>query len=273
MGTGNFGAASVRKLSGKENQNIWITIYLERLKVLENENDEKVTDSQAVFCILDPKTYFSASSTSRSASRFLRETSVIMPRVYQRKHADFGKTPSDVMQLAIDDVNNSKSLRASAKEYGIPRGTLRSNVKKAGQGVPLGPNYQHARVFSEEQETELAHYAVKCAKIFYGLTTKSLRKLAFDLAKANNIKYPAKWEDEKMAGKEWYLGFMRRHQTLSIRQPEATSLAKATDLIVTQWENILIFWSPLIGNWESKVLIYSIWMKLVSPQRIRSQRS
>ncbi|GFO02509.1 pogo transposable element with krab domain [Plakobranchus ocellatus] len=52
---------------------------------------------------------------------------VIMPRVYQRKHADFGKTPSDVMQLAIDDVSNGKPLRAAAKEYGIPRGTLRNN--------------------------------------------------------------------------------------------------------------------------------------------------
>ncbi|GFS23181.1 transposase [Elysia marginata] len=42
------------------------------------------------------------------------------------------------------------------------------------------------------------------------------------------MKFPSNWDTEKLAGKEWYRGFMRRNPQISIRQPEATSLARAT---------------------------------------------
>ena len=38
----------------------------------------------------------------------------------------------------------------------------------------------------------------------------------------------ATWTDNQIAGREWLFGFLRRHETLAIRQPEATSLARAT---------------------------------------------
>ncbi|GFR64738.1 transposase [Elysia marginata] len=153
-----------------------------------------------------------------------------MPRVYVRKNENYGKTPADVMQRAIDDLKiNGKKVREAARDHGIPRGTLRNNLKKVEEGKTiLVPNYHHARIFSDEQEDVLAHYAVNCAKMFHGLTTKALRTLAYDLAKANNMKFPSNWDTEKLAGKEWYRGFIRRNPQISIRQPEATSLARAT---------------------------------------------
>ena len=71
-----------------------------------------------------------------------------MPRVYKRKHPDHGRVPPEVMELAVNEVIGGESLRAVAKRHGIARGTLRSNMKKAEQGLPLQPNYGHARVFS-----------------------------------------------------------------------------------------------------------------------------
>lgn len=40
-------------------------------------------------------------------------------------------------------------------------------------------------------------------------------------------KIPASWIENKEAGKEWFMGSMRRRSNLAIRKPEATSFARA----------------------------------------------
>lgn len=150
-----------------------------------------------------------------------------MPRIYVRKHANFGRTPAEVMERAVQAVRGGMPVRQAAKEFGIPRGTLRCNLKK-GEGERLEPNYKHSQVFSNEQEKMLAEYILNCAHMFHGLTVKKLRSLVYDLARANKLKYPNGWDKEKMAGRDWYYGFMQRNAQLSVRQPEATSLARAT---------------------------------------------
>lgn len=40
---------------------------------------------------------------------------------------------------------------------------------------------------------------------------------------------PSNWNVDKKAGKDWYLGFMKRHsEKFSLRTPEVTSLSQAT---------------------------------------------
>ena len=51
-----------------------------------------------------------------------------------------------------------------------------------------------------------------------------IRKLAFEVACFYGLAFPKKWGDSRMAGKSWFTNFMRRHQSLSIRKPQATSL-------------------------------------------------
>lgn len=64
--------------------------------------------------------------------------------------------------------------------------------------------------------------------MFHGLTPRSVRKLAYEMACINNLKTPAKWAEKQEAAEDWFTSFMKRHTNLSVRSPEATSLARAT---------------------------------------------
>lgn len=63
----------------------------------------------------------------------------------------------------------------------------------------------------------------------YGLSRVEVRKLAYDYAKLNGKSNPVSWERDFQAGEQWYLDFMKRHETaISLRKHQATSLACAT---------------------------------------------
>ncbi|KAF2886966.1 hypothetical protein ILUMI_19209 [Ignelater luminosus] len=57
---------------------------------------------------------------------------------------------------------------------------------------------------------------------------RDLRKTAYETAVKNNLQMSDAWVSKEIAGKEWAFGFMNRHPRLSLRNPEACSLSKAT---------------------------------------------
>lgn len=61
------------------------------------------------------------------------------------------------------------------------------------------------------------------ANMFFGLTKLELRKAVFDYAEKNMIPHRFN-KDNKLAGKDWLDGFLKRNERISIRKPEATSL-------------------------------------------------
>lgn len=143
------------------------------------------------------------------------------------------KFSKDILEEAIRAVLEGKSVREAAREYSITKSTLWNYVKahqtsgSATVNVKLGRN-DTQQVFSKEQESELASYLDKAARLHYGLTKKDARSLAFQYADINNINCPEKWKTEKLAGKQWLRGFLKRWSELSLRKPEATSLARST---------------------------------------------
>lgn len=155
-----------------------------------------------------------------------------MPQKYKRKEGAIAReaTPPDIMKQAVDKVLVGSALHTVAKEFGISRNTLRRYVRKIqnNECTNFKPSYSPNQVFSPQEETELCKYLEHMARMNHGLTTKMMSKLAYDLAIKNNKTYPKSWDKEKLAGYFWRKGFMDRHQELSLKKPEATSLSRCT---------------------------------------------
>ena len=153
-----------------------------------------------------------------------------MPQQYKRK-TDKGLVPSQVMKDAVlEVVEKKKGLRETAKEQGISKSTLQRYVQKykSDPNCSFTPNYVHNLVFSAEEERLLADYLKKISKMFHGLTVQQTRRLAFEVATANSLNMPSTWIENEQAGKDWFVSFMQRNPSLSLRSPEATSLARAS---------------------------------------------
>lgn len=135
---------------------------------------------------------------------------------------------------------------SASQKYNIKRTTLNSRLKKvktsrATAGDDSGNSseceipvqkfqskYSSAQIFTANEEEDLAKYMKKCSHLQYGLTYKKAREFAFEYAVINKKNYPTTWDINKCAGEDWISNFMRRNQTLSLRKPENTSLARST---------------------------------------------
>lgn len=92
----------------------------------------------------------------------------------------------------------------------------------------MQPNYKCRQVLPEDLELLLVQYLVYSAKMSYGLGYIECRKFSYEIAVKNNIAVPESWNVNKMAGIEWVRSFMKRHNNISLRQPESCSLSRAT---------------------------------------------
>mgnify|MGYP005984118437 CR=1 FL=1 len=110
--------------------------------------------------------------------------------------------------------------------------TLYRYIKKrrtTPDDVPVRVGYaKPSRIFSEEKAQELSKYVEDCSKVYYGLTTKDLRKLAYNLENVNRNKIPDSWKNKEIASKDWLLSFLKSNQNLSIGTPELSGISRAT---------------------------------------------
>lgn len=147
-----------------------------------------------------------------------------MVRTYKRNSTQ-GSYGSDRLALAVAAVREGQSIRGAGADYGIPRRTLKrhciGDVRIPG-AVTLG---RKRCIYSSAFEAQLVDYAKEMSERMYGLTTTDVRRLAFTISKklgvTNNFD-----KVRGLAGKDWLSNFMRRHPSLSIRAPIATSIAR-----------------------------------------------
>lgn len=152
-----------------------------------------------------------------------------MPRKYRR--VTDRSFPAENMKNATEDVLLGRlSVRQSAIQHNVRKSTLAVYVKKSRESgienVKFSPQYVTTQVFSDELESAMANYLRNCSNMYHGLTPKSTRRLAYEFAKKNKVKTPPAWEKNHQAGRDWFTGFLSRQPNLSLRTPEATSLAR-----------------------------------------------
>jgi len=82
------------------------------------------------------------------------------------------------------------------------------------------------------------------------MTSKDVRYLAYECAKKFNKNFPKEWSEPKSAGVDWLYGFLKRHPSLSIRTPEATSLARATSFNKVNVKEFFDKFSDVINKYK-----------------------
>ena len=151
-----------------------------------------------------------------------------MVNTYKRK-SDRQSWLQEDMQNAIDSVNSGEMgwLRA-AKEFGVPQATLRRRARNKNKFVnSVSRGLGRFRPSLDcVMETDLVDHVLKLESRLFGITCVDLRKLAFEIAEANGVEHNFN-QDKRMAGRDWLTGFKARHPEISVRKPEATSLARA----------------------------------------------
>lgn len=165
-----------------------------------------------------------------------------MPRKRVKKTAR-GQIDISRYKDAYDDLKAGGSLRTTAEKYGVNYVSLLrykrkrdlANGEEEQENVKMG-YVAHNRVFNEHQERELSKYLIRCADIYFGLCTKEVRKLAYELSTKYNLVRPQTWTENKTAGEEWFRSFMGRNPELSVRAAQATSLSRATSFNKTNVE-------------------------------------
>ncbi|XP_030762937.1 uncharacterized protein LOC115887611 [Sitophilus oryzae] len=111
----------------------------------------------------------------------------------------------------------------------VPKSTLSRRVEnknKVLQGSKVGYLGGSMPVFSKDIEGQLVDHIKTLEVRFFGLSSRDLRKLAYQLATKLKLKHKFN-QETKMAGWDWLQGFLKRNPSISVRTPEATSLARA----------------------------------------------
>lgn len=149
-----------------------------------------------------------------------------MVRTYVRK-TQKGSYSEDAMQRALEAVRNKEmSIKRASVVFSVPRTSIHSRLSRQGIN-PVTNLGRFKPVFNAQMELELSEHIIRLEKLFYGLSTADLRRIAFQFAEVNQISHPFN-KDRKMAGKDWLMSFLKRQGNLSIRRPEATSIARVT---------------------------------------------
>ena len=160
-----------------------------------------------------------------------------MPRNYTRKSGRDIVKPDEMLTAVRHIKSTGESIQKTAESFGINYKTLSCYRKKfSGEEIKGEDSFpttivaytRKRQVFTDAQEIMIIEYLLKASDIYFGLSPKECRKLAYRFAKANRIEITKSWYDKLQSGPDWLTSFLKRYRQLSLRTPESTSLARTS---------------------------------------------
>ena len=120
------------------------------------------------------------------------------------------------MSLAVEAVRSGEmGVRRAHQEFGVPKSTLYDRVSgRVQEGAVSGPQ----AYLTKEEEDELVHFLVECARFGFPRTRKQVIAIAQSVASQRHSGV------EVSSG--WWQSFRHRHPEIVLRNPEALSRAR-----------------------------------------------
>lgn len=137
------------------------------------------------------------------------------------------------MKEAIEKVRlNEMTIREASERYLVPKSTLGDRIKALRENKEvvmkpvLGNHKVFPRTFTDEQEKLLYDHIKNLDSQLMPLSKDEFLTLVYKYAEQLKIKHRFN-KETKQAGKDFYYDFMKRHEDLSLRTAESTSLQRA----------------------------------------------
>lgn len=198
-----------------------------------------------------------------------------MVRHYKRK-TDRDPIPMSVLTEATAMLQSGEfSMRASAQAFGLNPSTLRRHILRLANGGTSDDNRRTRRVFDEKQETDLVDSLTASKNVYHQLSSKNIRKLAFQFGQGLNLTMPDSWYENEMAGQEWLSAFLKRHENVVVQNnckddqpntapedstPEKITPLKRRTVAAFNKSHLETFFNQLADVWDRhKFSVEDVW--------------
>lgn len=128
------------------------------------------------------------------------------------------------MARAMQAVKDGMSERTAAKEFNIPRRTLRNHLRSGSSQNKLG----RRSCLTVQQESELCQRIFRLADVGMPLTSKVIRRSVYEFCQKNHIPNP--FSNKGIAGRKWLELFLKRHPEVARRKSQFMNPARAAKL-------------------------------------------